>query len=74
MRALSGPEEAFNKRHRYAPSVVAVWLGAVRIIAAMESLYHREPELSARVVGFWSNVFAAVVGRSAIFCVMPLSN
>jgi len=77
MRALSGPEEAFNKRHRYAPSVVAVWLGAVRIIAAMESLYHREPELSARVVGFWSNVFAAVVSiallvsRAPFTCLSP---
>lgn len=63
MRALSGPEEAFNKRHRYAPSVVAVWLGAVRMIAAMETLYHREPQLSTRVVGFWSNAFSAVVSR-----------
>jgi hypothetical protein len=77
IRALSGPEEAFNKRHRYAPSVVAVWLGAVRMIAAMETLYHREPELSTRIVGFWSNTFSAVVAlalltsRAPFTCLSP---
>lgn len=67
MRALSGPEEAFNKRHRYAPSVVAVWLGAVRMIAAVETLYRREPELAARILGYWSNTFSAVVGKYGLY-------
>ncbi|KAJ3917468.1 fungal-specific transcription factor domain-containing protein [Lentinula edodes] len=77
MRALSGPEEAFNKRHRYAPSVVAVWLGAVRMIAAVETLYRREPELAARILGYWSNTFSAVVAiallvsRAPFTCLSP---
>ncbi|KAF9071213.1 hypothetical protein BDP27DRAFT_1219369 [Rhodocollybia butyracea] len=77
MRALSGPEEAFNKRHRYAPSVVAVWLGALRMIAAAETLYHREPELSARLLGNWSNICSAVVAiallviRAPFTCLSP---
>ncbi|KAJ3992327.1 fungal-specific transcription factor domain-containing protein [Lentinula boryana] len=77
MRALSGPEEAFNKRHRYAPSVVAVWLGAVHMIAAVESMYRYEPELTARILGYWSNTFSAVVAiallvsRAPFTCLSP---
>ncbi|KAF5382310.1 hypothetical protein D9757_008470 [Collybiopsis confluens] len=75
--AISGPEEAFNKRHRYAPSVVAVWLGAVRMIAAVQRLYRQEPELSERITGWWSNVFSAViaiallVSRAPFTCLSP---
>ncbi|KIK57140.1 hypothetical protein GYMLUDRAFT_46373 [Collybiopsis luxurians FD-317 M1] len=77
MRALSGPEEAFNKRHRYAPSVVAVWLGAVRMIAAVQTLYQREPELASRIMGYWSNAFSGVVAiallvsRAPFTCLSP---
>ncbi|KAJ3976866.1 fungal-specific transcription factor domain-containing protein [Lentinula raphanica] len=73
MRALSGPEEAFNKRHRYAPSVVAVWLGAVRMIAAVEKLYQHEPELTARILGYWSNTFSAVVAISLLVSRAPFT-
>lgn len=38
-RALSGPEEAFNRKHKYAPSVVAVFLSATRMIANIQELY-----------------------------------
>lgn len=60
-RALSGPEEAFNRRHKYAPSVVAVFLSASRMIATVEDLYQREPQLTARILGYWSNAFSAAV-------------
>jgi hypothetical protein len=60
-RALSGPEEAFNRQHKYAPSIVAVFLSAARMIATMEWLYRQEPELSARILWCWSNTFSAVV-------------
>ncbi|KAJ4481959.1 fungal-specific transcription factor domain-containing protein [Lentinula aciculospora] len=73
MRALSGPEEAFNKRHRYAPSVVAVWLGAVRMIAAVENMYRREPELTARILGYWSNTFSAVVAIALLVSRAPFT-
>ncbi|KAG6916037.1 hypothetical protein DXG01_008760 [Tephrocybe rancida] len=58
-RALSGPEESFNRRHKYAPSVVAVFLSASRMIATVQDLYHREPQLTARILGYWSNAFSA---------------
>jgi len=60
-RALSGPEEAFNRRHKFAPSVVAVFLSASRMIATVQDLYQREPQLTARILGYWSNAFSAAV-------------
>ena len=59
-RALSGPEEV-NRRHKYAPSVVAVVLSASRMIATVQDLYDREPHLTVRILGYWSNAFSAAV-------------
>ncbi|KNZ82068.1 hypothetical protein J132_08251 [Termitomyces sp. J132] len=76
-RALSGPEESFNRRHKYAPSVVAVFLSASRMIATVEDLYHREPQLTARILGYWSNAFSAavalclLVSRAPFTCLSP---
>ncbi|KAG5644901.1 hypothetical protein DXG03_007453 [Asterophora parasitica] len=76
-RALSGPEESFNRRHKYAPSVVAVFLSASRMIATVQDLYHREPELTARILGYWSNAFSAavalclLVSRAPFTCLSP---
>jgi hypothetical protein len=69
-RALSGPEEAFNRRHKYAPSVVAVFLSATRMIANVEELYTQEPDLTARILGYWSNAFSAAVSHWC-FCGRP---
>lgn len=66
-RALSGPEEAFNRRHKYAPSVVAVFLSASRMIATVQDLYQREPQLTARILGYWSNAFSAAVSFLGLF-------
>ncbi|KAF9561088.1 hypothetical protein CPC08DRAFT_689382 [Agrocybe pediades] len=76
-RALSGPEEAFNRRHKYAPSVVAVFLSASRMIASVQELYNREPLLAARILGYWSNAFSAavalclLVSRAPFTCLSP---
>ncbi|KAF9473435.1 hypothetical protein BDN70DRAFT_885835 [Pholiota conissans] len=76
-RALSGPEEAFNRRHKYAPSVVAVFLSATRMIANVEELYLQEPDLTARILGYWSNAFSAavalclLVSRAPFTCLSP---
>lgn len=76
-RALSGPEEAFNRRHKYAPSVVAVFLSASRMIATVQDLYQREPQLTARILGYWSNAFSAavalclLVSRAPFTCLSP---
>jgi hypothetical protein len=73
MRALSSPEEALNMRHRYAPSVAAVWLGAIRTIATVETLYQREPELTTRFIGYWSNCFSAVVALALLVSRAPFT-
>ncbi|KAG7088270.1 hypothetical protein E1B28_012284 [Marasmius oreades] len=77
MRALSGPEEAFNRRHRHAPSVVAVFLSATRMIATVEQLYNQAPKLTVRIAGYWSNAFSAavalclLVSRAPFTCLSP---
>ncbi|KAF9523895.1 fungal-specific transcription factor domain-containing protein [Crepidotus variabilis] len=76
-RALSGPEEGFNRRHKFAPSVVAVFLSASRMIAAVQDLYNHEPHLAARILGYWSNAFSAtvalciLVSRAPFTCLSP---
>ncbi|TFK23392.1 hypothetical protein FA15DRAFT_670505 [Coprinopsis marcescibilis] len=76
-RALSGFDEAFNRKHRYAPSVVAVFLSASRMIASIQDLYKREPEITSRILGFWSNAFSSAVAlcmlisRAPFTCVSP---
>ncbi|KAG6810784.1 hypothetical protein H0H92_010351 [Tricholoma furcatifolium] len=76
-RALSGPEESFNRRHKYAPSVVAVFLSASRMIATVQDLYQREPQLTTRILGYWSNAFSAavalclLVSRAPFTCLSP---
>jgi hypothetical protein len=41
--------------------VVAVFLSASRMIATVQDLYQREPHLTARILGYWSNAFSATV-------------
>ncbi|KAF5361068.1 hypothetical protein D9756_004648 [Leucocoprinus leucothites] len=77
IRALSGPEEAFNRRHKYAPSVVAVFLSASRMIATVQELFQLEPEMTARILWYWSNAFSAaialclLVSRAPFTCLSP---
>jgi hypothetical protein len=62
-RALSGPEETFDRSHKYAPSVVAVFLSASRMITIVQDLYEQEPQLTARILWYWSNAFSAAVRK-----------
>ncbi|KIM35920.1 hypothetical protein M413DRAFT_32150 [Hebeloma cylindrosporum] len=70
-------EEAFNRRHKYAPSVVAVFLSASRMIANVHDLYQHEPHLASRILGYWSNAFSAavalclLVSRAPFTCLSP---
>jgi len=61
IRALSCPEEALNRRHKHAPSVVAVFMSASRMIATVQELFQQEPEKTARIMWYWSNAFSATV-------------
>lgn len=65
IEAVSGFDEAFNRQHRYAPSVVAVFLSASRMIAAVHDLYKWAPTLTARFLGFWTNAFSSAVSARA---------
>ena len=59
-----------NRRHKYAPSVVAVVLSASRMIATVQDLYDCEPHLTVRILGYWSNAFSAAV---SIFSFVKIS-
>ncbi|KAJ7095719.1 hypothetical protein B0H15DRAFT_826810 [Mycena belliarum] len=50
--------------HPYAPSVLATYIGASSLIATLETLFDREPQLSARFLHFWFNAFSATVTLS----------
>lgn len=67
IRALSCPEEAFNRRHKYAPSVVAVFMSASRMIATVQELFQWEPEKTTRILWYWSNAFSATVSSGEVF-------
>ncbi|THV03887.1 hypothetical protein K435DRAFT_650368 [Dendrothele bispora CBS 962.96] len=77
IRALSHPEEPFNRRHRHAPSVVAIFLSASRMIATVQDLYRADPKLTCRILGYWSNAFSAAIAlclltsRAPFTCMTP---
>ncbi|KAF8630842.1 hypothetical protein AX17_005201 [Amanita inopinata Kibby_2008] len=60
MEAMNGPEP-FDLHHQYSPSVLATCLGASSLIATVQTLFDREPDLSARFLHFWFNAFSAAV-------------
>ena len=53
--------ENFTVKHKYAPSVLAVYSSACNLIWAVRTLYLWEPELSTRFTIIWSNCFSAAV-------------
>ncbi|KAF5330260.1 hypothetical protein D9758_014460 [Tetrapyrgos nigripes] len=77
IRALSHPEEPFNRRHRHAPSVVAIFLSASRMISTVQELYLSESRLTTRILGYWSNAFSAAIAlcllasRAPFTCMTP---
>jgi hypothetical protein len=60
-QALNDPEP-FTTKHQYAPSVVATYQSACRLITILEIIMKSEPRLCKRVFGFWFNMFSGVVG------------
>jgi hypothetical protein len=66
MEALSGPEP-FTLHHKFAPSVMATYRSASRLISTIELLFNQEPHLSTRFVCFWFNSFSAGVSDLKIY-------
>jgi hypothetical protein len=54
----------FTYRHKYAPSVLATYLSASRLVATIGIMLHREPQLSKRFMCIWFNAFSAAVSDS----------
>lgn len=63
--------DAFSYRHSLAPSVVATYLSATRLIATLKILEEREPQLSKRFMCFWFNAFSGAVALSLIVSRTP---
>ncbi|KAG1797771.1 uncharacterized protein HD556DRAFT_1355214 [Suillus plorans] len=63
--------DAFTYRHKYAPSVLATFLSASRLVAALETMLRREPQLSKRFMCFWFNAFSGAVALSLIVSRTP---
>lgn len=53
--------DAFSYQHKFAPSAVATYLSASRLIATLNVLEEREPQLSKRFMCFWFNAFSGAV-------------
>ncbi|KIY45194.1 hypothetical protein FISHEDRAFT_49804 [Fistulina hepatica ATCC 64428] len=70
--AMNGPD-AFSLNHRYAPSVLATYMAAASLIAAVESLFDQEDQLSARFLCFWFNAFSGAVTLSLLISRAPSS-
>ncbi|TFK39044.1 hypothetical protein BDQ12DRAFT_682922 [Crucibulum laeve] len=68
--AMSG-SDAFDLHHRYAPSVLATYLGASALISGVEELYKQEEQLSTRFLHFWFNAFSAAVTISLLISRAP---
>ncbi|KAG1776189.1 hypothetical protein EV702DRAFT_1110986 [Suillus placidus] len=63
--------DAFTYRHKYAPSVLATYLSASRLVATLGIMLHREPQLSKRFMCFWFNAFSGAVALSLIVSRTP---
>jgi hypothetical protein len=61
----------FTYRHKYAPSVLATYLSASRLVATIGIMLHREPQLSKRFMCIWFNAFSAAVALSLIVARTP---
>lgn len=59
-QALNGSQD-FTVKHRYAPSVLAVYSSACNLIWTVDTLFSWEPYLSACYMVFWANCFSAAV-------------
>ncbi|KAE9405690.1 hypothetical protein BT96DRAFT_988202 [Gymnopus androsaceus JB14] len=65
MELMSSPEQ-FDWNNKFAPSILATYLGCSSIIAAVETLFDKEEQLSGRFLCFWFNAFSAFVTLSLL--------
>ncbi|KIK57141.1 hypothetical protein GYMLUDRAFT_98786 [Collybiopsis luxurians FD-317 M1] len=65
MQVMSSPEQ-FDWNDTFAPSVLATYLGCSGLIAAVETLFNKEDQLSGRFLCFWFNAFSASVALSLL--------
>lgn len=78
VQALNGPEK-LHQRHEYAPSVVAVFRGSIRLISIVETLYSQEQDMTVRFLSFWLNAFSGaaalffLVTRAPHACLAPMA-
>ncbi|KAH7884946.1 fungal-specific transcription factor domain-containing protein [Phlebopus sp. FC_14] len=63
--------DAFSYTHTYAPSAVATFLSARRLIATLRVMEAREPQLSKRFMCFWFNAFSGAVALSLMVSRAP---
>ncbi|KAG1743311.1 fungal-specific transcription factor domain-containing protein [Suillus paluster] len=63
--------DTFTYQHKYAPSVLATYLSASRLVATLGTMLRREPQLSKRFMCFWFNAFSGAVALSLIVSRIP---
>ncbi|KAH7913978.1 fungal-specific transcription factor domain-containing protein, partial [Hygrophoropsis aurantiaca] len=68
--ALSNPD-TFSYQHQYAPSALATYLSASKLVATLDQMLQREPQLSKRFMCFWFNAFSGAVALSLIVSRTP---
>ncbi|KAF8920617.1 fungal-specific transcription factor domain-containing protein [Mucidula mucida] len=49
-------------QHQYAPSVLATYRSACRLISSLRGLYISHPDIAAQTWFFWSGIFSSCVG------------
>lgn len=70
MELMSSPEQ-FDWNNKFAPSILATYLGCSSIIAAVETLFDKEEQLSGRFLCFWFNAFSAFVSVFYALILLP---
>ncbi|KIK09061.1 hypothetical protein K443DRAFT_672096 [Laccaria amethystina LaAM-08-1] len=58
-------------RHKYAPSVLATYRSACRLISSLKGLYPIHPRISSYCWYFWSGIFSACIVLGALVVESP---
>ncbi|KAF9005897.1 fungal-specific transcription factor domain-containing protein [Cyathus striatus] len=58
-------------RHKFAPSVLATYRSACRLISSLRGLYPIHPDISSHVWYFWSGVFSSCIVLGALVVESP---
>lgn len=60
--------------HRYAPSVLATFISACRLIRGLDELFRKSPEFTVRYTVFWFQTFCGAVSQNFYFCAYLVAN